>query len=97
MRKIQEVLRQRFEAHLSERHIAAIVGCSRSTVQQCLRRAEAAHLGWQLLPELDEFAVQAWLYPQPHAASASIVRIPAKPGRHSEASRAIVPDHAGPV
>lgn len=36
MRKVREVLRLKFEAYLSERQIAAIVGCSRSTVQQCL-------------------------------------------------------------
>jgi transposase len=72
MRKIREVLRLRFEAHLSERQIAAIVGCSRSTVQQCLQRAQAAAIGWPLPPELDEVALQGQLYPQPHALPASL-------------------------
>ena len=71
MIKIREVLRLRFEARLTERQIAAAVGVSRSTVQQCLLRARAAAITWPLPPELDEGALGARLYPQPHAMPAN--------------------------
>jgi transposase len=54
MRKIREVLRLKFEAGLSDRQIAAAVGSSISTMQECLRRCRAAGMGWPLPPELDE-------------------------------------------
>jgi transposase len=62
MRKIKEILRLKQEAGLSDRQIAAAIGSSRSTVQECLRRARAAGLGWPLAGELDEAALQARLY-----------------------------------
>ena len=45
MRKIRETLRLKFEVGVSDRHIAAAIGVSRSTVQECLRRAREAGLG----------------------------------------------------
>jgi transposase len=72
---------------LSERQIAAVVGCSRSTVQQCLQRAQAASIGWPLPPELDESALQGQLYPQPHAVPASIA-MPDFAHVHQELKRA---------
>ncbi len=48
VRKIREVLRLKAEARLSDRQIAAVVGSARSTVQECLRRARAAGIGWPL-------------------------------------------------
>ena len=62
MRKIREVLRLKHEAGLSDRQIAGSVGSSRSTVQECLRRAREAGIGWPLPPELDEAALLARLY-----------------------------------
>lgn len=38
MRKIREVLRLKFDAHLSDRQIATALGSARSTVQECLSR-----------------------------------------------------------
>jgi transposase len=64
VRKIREVLRLRAEARLSERQIAAVVGSARSTVQECLRRARAAGIGWPLPPECDEDGLVARLYPK---------------------------------
>lgn len=63
MRKIREVLRLKAEARLSDRQIAAVLGSARSTVQECLRRAREAGLGWPL-PELTEEELQARLYPR---------------------------------
>ena len=62
MRKIKEILRLKHEAGLSDRQIAGSIGSSRSTVQECLRRARAAGLGWPLPAELDEAALTARLY-----------------------------------
>lgn len=62
MRKIKEILRLKAEASLSDRQIAAAVGSSRSTVQECLRRCRQAGIGWPLPPELDEAAIIARLY-----------------------------------
>ncbi|MGH7488602.1 MAG: IS21 family transposase, partial [bacterium] len=62
MRKIREVLRLKFDARLSDRQIAAAVGSSRSTVQECLRRCREAQIGWPLPGELDEAALIARLY-----------------------------------
>jgi transposase len=64
VRKIREVLRLKAEARLSDRQIAAVLGSARSTVQECLRRARAAGVGWPLPPDCDEDALTARLYPQ---------------------------------
>jgi transposase len=62
MRKIKEILRLKAEAGLSDRKIAAAVGSSRSTVQECLRRCRQAGIGWPLPADLDEAAIIARLY-----------------------------------
>lgn len=72
MIKIRDVLRLRHESHLTERQIAATVGVSRSTVQQCLGRAHAAAIGWPLPADLDEAQLRTRLYPQPERAAASV-------------------------
>ena len=61
VRKIREVLRLKAEGY-SDRQIAQSIGSSRSTVQECLRRARAADLSWPVPTELDESALQARLY-----------------------------------
>jgi transposase len=68
VRKIREVLRLKTEARFSDRQIAAVIGSARSTVQECLRRARAAGIGWPLPAELDDDALFARLYPQMPAA-----------------------------
>lgn len=62
MRKIKEILRLKAELAMSDRKIAAAVGSSRSTVQECLRRCRQAGIGWPLLAHLDEEAIIARLY-----------------------------------
>jgi transposase len=67
MRKIREILRLKF-AGLSPRQIAASVGSALSTIQECLRRAVAARVGWPLPDELDDAQLEALLYPlKPHS------------------------------
>lgn len=61
VRKIREVLRLK-AAGFSDRKIAAAIGSARSTVQECVRRANEVGLAWPLPPELDEEALQARLY-----------------------------------
>ncbi len=62
MRKIQEVLRLH-GAGLSARQIARCVSSARSTVAQCLQRAEAAGLAWPLPADCDEAELERRLYP----------------------------------
>lgn len=70
MRKIREILR--FAANgLSARQIAASVGIARSTVAECLRRAEAAQIMWPLPNDVDDGALERRLYPPTVAASAT--------------------------
>ena len=64
MRKIRELLRLKFALQLSDRKIAASIGISRSTVQQCLQRAAVAGIGWPLPEELDDATLEARLYAQ---------------------------------
>jgi len=61
VRKIREVLRLK-AAGVSDRKIAAAVGSSRSTVQECLRRAREAGIAWPPDESLDEQALQERLY-----------------------------------
>ncbi|MCG3202372.1 MAG: IS21 family transposase ISPpu7 [Gammaproteobacteria bacterium] len=62
MRKIREVLRLRYEHGLKDGQIAAAIGSARSTVQECVRRAQQAGLSWPLPEGLDELALQSLLY-----------------------------------
>jgi transposase len=62
MRKIREILRLKFEAGLSERLIAQAVSCSRSALQDCLKRCRVARIGWPLPGDLDEEGLHERLY-----------------------------------
>src|SRR5262245_39914088 len=63
MRKIRELLRLKFALGLSDRKIAASLSVARSTAKECLRRAEAAGIGWPVPPELDDAQLEERLYP----------------------------------
>ena len=65
MRKIKEVLRLKFENHLTIRQIAESCGIGKSTVQEYFDRAQKADLAWPLAPELDDAALENLLFP-PH-------------------------------
>ncbi|MBP2020209.1 transposase [Symbiobacterium terraclitae] len=62
MRKIKEVLRLKWEVGLSARQIARSLSVSHSTVLDLLRRFERSEITWPL-PEIDDSALEAALYP----------------------------------
>jgi transposase len=64
MQKVEEVLRLRWGAKLSLRAVAQALGIGKTTVLECLRRAEAAGLSWPLPSELDGAGLVRLLYPQ---------------------------------
>lgn len=87
MRKIREILRLKFEARLSERIIAEAVSCSRSAIQDCLKRCAEAGLSWPLPDGLDEAGLHGRLYrrerahtTKPEADFALIRRELSRPG-----------------
>ncbi len=64
MRKIQEVLRLKWECSLSNRAIARSCSISHSTVGEYLRRAQEAGLSWPLPADLDEDRLFELLFPK---------------------------------
>ena len=65
MHKIKDILRLHLLGGVAScRRIGLAVGCSKSAVSECLRRAGAAGLTcWQDVAELDEEALEQRLYP----------------------------------
>jgi transposase len=65
MRKIKEILRLRLLGGISSaRRIGLAVGCGKTAVAECLRRAVAAGLtDWVVIEVLDETALEQRLYP----------------------------------
>ena len=63
MRKIREILRQKWALGLSMRRIARSVGLSRPSVSSYLRRAEACGLSWPLPAELADAELERRLFP----------------------------------
>jgi DNA-binding transcriptional regulator LsrR (DeoR family) len=53
MRKVEEVLRLKWGVGLSPRQIAKAVGADRTTVSECIARAEAAGISWPLPEGMD--------------------------------------------
>jgi len=65
MRKIQEVLRLKWEGGLSNRAIAASCGIGVTTVREYLVRAARAGLSWPLPEDVDAQALEALLFKGP--------------------------------
>jgi len=63
MRKIEEVLRMKWCCGVSERHIAKTCHISRSTVADCIHRAQVAGLNWPLPDDMNDTRLEALLYP----------------------------------
>jgi transposase len=63
MRKIREVLRLKFDRHLSDREIAQSCAIARSTVGEYLRRYEQTQLGWPLPETLDDAQLEQLVFP----------------------------------
>jgi transposase len=76
MRKIKEVLRLKWLSEHSERQIAKSCNIARSTVQECLKRAEHAELTWPTACNLDDTALEDLLYPQSKASALSRASMP---------------------
>jgi transposase len=62
MRKIRDLLRLRFEEHLSIRDVSASLQMPFTTVTDHLRRAKAAGLSWPLPEDLGDDALEALLF-----------------------------------
>ncbi len=73
MRKIREVLRLKFAAGLSDRQIALSVDAARSTVRECLQRAQAAGIDWPLPEGVNDAQLEAQLYPAKPASSVGVL------------------------
>ncbi|MCC6153747.1 MAG: IS21 family transposase [Candidatus Hydrogenedentes bacterium] len=65
MRKIQEVLRLKWEGKLSNRAIAESCGIGETTVREYLRRAVRAGLSWPLPEGMDEAGLEQLLFSAP--------------------------------
>ena len=63
MRKIREILRLYHELKLGKKQIAKICCVSPSTVVEYVRKTEAAGLSWPLPDDLDDTAIEAFLFP----------------------------------
>ena len=69
MRKIREVLRQKWTLGLSVRQISISVGLSRPAVSNYLRRAEQSGLSWPLPADLDDAQLERRLFPPPRPSN----------------------------
>jgi transposase len=63
MRKIRELLRLRWEQHLSQRVIGRSLRLSQAAVSEYLSRARRADLTWPLPDDLDDARLEALLFP----------------------------------
>ena len=63
MRTIKEILRLKWEHHLSKKQIAVSCNIARSTITDYLRRAERAGLTRPLPEDLDDAKLQSILFP----------------------------------
>ena len=63
MRTIREILRLRWEHHLSKKQIAVSCNIARSTISDYLRRAQQAGLTWPLPEDMDDTKLQQILFP----------------------------------
>jgi len=70
MRKVREILRLRASG-LTDRAVAQSVGCARSTVQECLKRAREAGISWPLPEGVDDAALETQLYPRAPVVAAA--------------------------
>jgi len=87
MRKIQEVLRLKWESGLSNRAIARSCSISPTTVKEYIRRAQAAGLSWPLPESLDEDQLYRLLFPKPARCSQREIPEPDWQTIHTELRR----------
>ena len=79
MRKLKEILRLKFQHHLSDRAIGRSCRISHRTVADYVNRFVDSGLSWPLAEGYDDTALQAKLYPEKSSAtSAPGDRLPPK-------------------
>lgn len=83
MRKIEEVLRLKFELGRSNREIGLSCGIGSSTVSEYIQRARSAGLSWPLPEEMSETALEQLLFPPPPPPG-SVRRMPDYAAIHRE-------------
>src|SRR4051795_5927293 len=69
MRQVREVLRLKHVCGRSGHQIAAVIGVSRYTVAEYLRRAAVVGITWPVPPELDDAALERKLFTPPFAST----------------------------
>ena len=68
MRKVEDVLRLKWDAGLSPRQIGKAVGIGRTTVSEYIARAEAAQITWPLPEGIDAAELERRLFKAPGQA-----------------------------
>lgn len=87
MRKIEEILRLKYEVGLSHRVIAQSCHISPSTVSEYLTRAQAAGIGWPLPEGLSAAELDERLFPTPPPAAERDIPMPDWEKVHVELQR----------
>jgi transposase len=87
MRKINEVLRLKWECGLSNRAIGRSCSISHSTVSEYVRRAKAVGLTWPLPETLDEDALFQLLFPTTLRWASRVIPVPDWSQIHAELRR----------
>ncbi len=87
MRKINEILRLKWELGLPDREVASACGVSRSTVGDYVQRAAKAGLSWPLRAEWDETALERLLFSRPRSVRSSSAPLPDCAEVHRELKR----------
>ena len=89
MRQVREVLRLKHVCGHSGHQIGIMLGVSRYTVAEYLRRASVVGITWPVPPELDDVALERMLFTPPLVAEN-------RPG-HSLTGRVCMPSCDDPV
>lgn len=76
MRKVKEVLRLKYDCHLTDRQIARSCNIARSTVADYISRAVAAGISWPIPENLTDSALDALLFASSHSPVPSSRPIP---------------------
>ena len=87
MRQVREVLRLKHVCGHSGHQIAAMVGVSRYTVAEYLRRARVLGITWPVPAELDDAALERKLFSPPFAVGEAARPQPDWPRLHAELRR----------
>lgn len=87
MRKIEEILRLKYEAGLTHRKIAAACGISAGSVSEYVARAKAARVSWPLPEGLTDEQLEALLFPKQEPASTRRIPQPEWARVHRELRR----------